>query len=103
MSTEPMCLVDRLRNPQYVIVPGADAALDVAPTLNDMKEAADAIETGARCLAKRLTNESFNQAPALRALVLEMGRVIRALDEDHEHLELWTQDGDYVLDSRWSE
>lgn len=39
----------------------------------------------------------------LRALILDMGRVIRRLDDEHEHLEWWTQDGDYVLDSRWPE
>lgn len=37
----------------------------------------------------------------LQELVLEMGRIIRRLDEDNEYLELWTQDGDYVLDGRW--
>lgn len=37
----------------------------------------------------------------LRSLILDMGRVIRYLDEDNEHLEFWTQDGDYVLDGRF--
>jgi hypothetical protein len=38
---------------------------------------------------------------AWRSLVLEMGRVIRSLDAEHAHLELWTQDGDYILDGRF--
>lgn len=49
--------------------------------------------------ARSLTDENAK----LRSLVLEMGRVIRRLDEDNEHLELWTQDGDYILDGRFSE
>lgn len=36
-----------------------------------------------------------------RSLVLEMGHVIRSLDENHEHLEFWTQDGEYILDGRF--
>lgn len=42
-----------------------------------------------------------SEVERLRSLILEMGRAIRALDEDHEHLEFWTQDGDYILDGRW--
>lgn len=42
-----------------------------------------------------------DEIAALRSLVLEMGTAIRHLDEDHEHLEFWTQDGDYVLDRRY--
>lgn len=38
---------------------------------------------------------------ALRSLVLEMGTAIRHLDEDHEHLAFWTQDGGYVIDGRF--
>lgn len=37
----------------------------------------------------------------LRSLVLEMGHVIRSLDGNHEHLEFWTQDGEYILDGRF--
>lgn len=37
----------------------------------------------------------------LVALILEMGHVIRSLDEDNEHLEFWTQDGEYILDGRF--
>lgn len=39
---------------------------------------------------------------ALRELVLEMGHVIRSLDENHEHLEFWTQDGEYILYGRFN-
>lgn len=38
----------------------------------------------------------------LRELVLEMGCIIRRLDEEHEYLEFWTHDGGYILDSRFS-
>ncbi len=37
----------------------------------------------------------------LRALALDMGRVIRVLDDENQHSEFWTQDGDYILDGRW--
>jgi len=37
----------------------------------------------------------------LRQLVLDMGRVIRLLDEASEYSEFWTQDGDYVIDGRF--
>lgn len=36
-----------------------------------------------------------------RTLALDMGRVIRSLDESGEHSELWTQDGDYIIDGRF--
>lgn len=42
-----------------------------------------------------------SEVERLRSLVLDMGTVIRQLDEDHEHLEFWSQDGGYVLDGRW--
>lgn len=38
----------------------------------------------------------------LLTLALEMGRVIRHLDENGDHSELWTQDGEYVADPRFS-
>ena len=35
-------------------------------------------------------------------LILDMGRIIRGLDDDHEWLEFWTQDGSYLCcDSRF--
>jgi hypothetical protein len=37
----------------------------------------------------------------LRTLVLDMGRLIRSLDESGEHSEFWTQDGDYIIDGRF--
>lgn len=56
----------------------------------------------AKSEAKRAHLEANTAAiTRLRSLVLEMGLVIRTLDEDHEHLEFWTQDGDYVLDGRF--
>lgn len=45
--------------------------------------------------------DALDEAAMLRSLILDMGRAIRALDEDNEHLEFWTQDGDYVLDARF--
>jgi len=42
-----------------------------------------------------------DELTSLRSLILDMGRVIRSLDEDHQHLEFWAQDGDYVLDGRF--
>lgn len=36
-----------------------------------------------------------------RTLMLEMGRVIRSLDEDGKHSEFWTQDSDYIIDGRF--
>ncbi len=38
---------------------------------------------------------------AYRSLMLDMGRVIRASDDAGEHSELWTQDGDYIIDGRF--
>lgn len=35
-------------------------------------------------------------------LVLDMGLVIRNLDESGEHSEFWTQDDDYIIDGRFS-
>ena len=37
----------------------------------------------------------------LIALCLEMGHTIRSLDENCEHLEEWTLDGEYILDDRF--
>ena len=48
-----------------------------------------------------LSADAAGELERLRSLALDMGRVIRALDENHEHLELWTQDGEYLLDGRW--
>lgn len=42
-----------------------------------------------------------DEMEGLRALAIDMGRAIRRLDDDNEHLEFWTQDGDYVLDGRF--
>jgi hypothetical protein len=44
MPDEPMTLVERLRNPQYVSQPNGDAILDTKRTLADMRAAADRIE-----------------------------------------------------------
>lgn len=42
---QPMTLSERLRNPAYVANPmGGDALLDVARTLDDMRQAADIID-----------------------------------------------------------
>lgn len=38
---------------------------------------------------------------ALKALALDMGRLIRSVDESGEHSEFWTQDGDYIIDGRF--
>lgn len=43
----------------------------------------------------------ITEAEALRSLVLEMGTVIRSLDENGEHSEFWTQDGGYIIDGRF--
>lgn len=45
--------------------------------------------------------EALRENERLRSLVKDMGHVIRTIDDDSEHLEFWTQDGGYVLDSRW--
>lgn len=45
----------------------------------------------------------MSEAEQLRSLVLDMGRLIRRLDETGEHSEWWTQDGDYIIDGRWRE
>lgn len=37
----------------------------------------------------------------LMELTLEMGRVIRSMDEDGSHSEFWTNDGEYIPDERW--
>jgi len=34
----------------------------------------------------------------LAELVLELGHIVRKLDEDCEYLEYWTQDGEYISD-----
>ena len=39
----------------------------------------------------------------LRSLILDMGRAVRSLDDNNDYLELWTQDGDYILDGRWKD
>lgn len=39
----------------------------------------------------------------IKSLILEMGCIIRLLDEDNNHNEFWTQDGDYVNDPRFRE
>lgn len=39
---------------------------------------------------------------ALLELALEMGHVIRQLDESGDHPDLWTHDGEYVPDKRFS-
>jgi muconolactone delta-isomerase len=43
-----------------------------------------------------------SEVERLRSLALDMGRVIRLLDESGEHAELWTQDGDYIIDGRFA-
>jgi hypothetical protein len=37
----------------------------------------------------------------IQALLLDMGRTIRALDEDGDHSEYWNQDGEYIADDRF--
>jgi hypothetical protein len=37
----------------------------------------------------------------VQKLMLDMGRTIRALDEDCEHSEYWNQDGEYIADDRY--
>ena len=34
----------------------------------------------------------------LADLVLELGHIVRRLDDDCEYLEYWTQDGEYISD-----
>lgn len=36
-------------------------------------------------------------------LTLIMGSIIRQLDENNEYSEFWTQDGDYIADSRFTQ
>lgn len=42
-----------------------------------------------------------NKIEGLCQLALDMGRLIRSLDEAGEHSEWWTQDGDYIIDGRF--
>ena len=67
----------------------------LADSYKSLSDGIDASITKARALA--------DENARLRSLVIEMGRVIRVLDEDNEHLEFWTQDGDYVLDGRFEQ
>jgi hypothetical protein len=42
-------------------------------------------------------NELAKQNPEVLAQsILNMGHIIRTLDEDNEYLDYWTQDGDYI-------
>ena len=57
--------------------------------------------TGSREVPARL--RVMHAAPELLAalkdahrLILDMGRIIRGLDDNHEWLEFWTQDGSYL-------
>lgn len=44
----------------------------------------------------------LNTLRGLMNLTLEMGHTIRLLDENNEHLEQWTNDGEYIAcDGRW--
>ena len=49
-----------------------------------------------------LLDEARAEIELLPSLALDMGRVIRQLDESGEHSEFWTQDGGYIIDSRAS-
>jgi len=46
--------------------------------------------------------ETLKALREARRLILDMGRIIRGLDDNHEWLVFWTQDGDYLCcDSRF--
>ena len=51
--------------------------------------------------ATRSTEDLINALAMARGLILEMGHKIRYLDEENENLELWSQDGGYVIDDRF--
>lgn len=46
-------------------------------------------------------NKVWDENAALRALALDMGCLIRSMDEGSAYSEWWTQDGDYIIDSRF--
>jgi hypothetical protein len=55
--------------------------------------------------SKRLFIKEFNMdkneltklnPEVLAVAILNMGHIIRTLDEDNEYLDYWTQDGDYI-------
>lgn len=45
----------------------------------------------------------INALAQARLLILEMGHVVRHLDEDNINLELWTQDGEYLVNERYKQ
>lgn len=46
-------------------------------------------------------NSLYEDYLALRELALDMGRLIRRMDESGEHSEFWTMDEDYIIDGRF--
>lgn len=66
--------------------------------MNDVRYLVDVL---AKCREVLSEPTPADEIASLRSLVLDMGRAIRRLDENHEHLEFWTQDGGYVLDGRF--
>lgn len=66
MPDEPMTLIERLRNPQWVKAPGySDAILHTERARKDMDEAATAIEDLARMAAKFLTRIAVQASDVL--------------------------------------
>ena len=62
------------------------------------KQVAAAISVPADRTDEVLAARALND---LTRLALDMGAVIRAMDESGEHSEFWTQDGGYIIDSRF--
>jgi hypothetical protein len=51
---------------------------------------------------RKAATELLSALKDARRLILDMGRIIRGLDDNHDWLEFWTQDGSYLCcDSRF--
>lgn len=59
------------------------------------------LEANARTARGTLTASAAEEIKGLRSLALDMGRLIRRMDETGEHSEFWTQDGNYIIDGRF--
>jgi hypothetical protein len=97
MAEEPMTLIERLRNPQWVHGPGmnSDAVLDREQTRDDMTEAADTIE--------RLTAEPFKAQELWTAVIQANAHRANLMPTEHDALIIAMQAYQRLKDLGWHE
>jgi hypothetical protein len=91
----------------YIVAPDLDGRhpdiyiAEIAHTDDEGRIASPQQQDANRCLIAAAP-ELLRALRNAHRLILDMGRIIRGLDDNHEWLEFWTQDGSYLCcDSRF--